>query len=75
MSVEVDLGGDPDALRSVTFADAELPIGRYCFSVGAGGTLIILVDERGESRIDRVYSPAAWHGVRGDVWRKGMLLG
>jgi hypothetical protein len=59
----------------MTFADGELPAGRYCFHVGAGGGLVILVEERGESRVDRVYSPAAWRCVSGDVWRKGLLLG
>ena len=34
----------------------------------------MLVDERGESRIERVFAPTTWHSVTGDVWRKGMLL-
>jgi hypothetical protein len=42
--------------------------------VAAGGSLVILVDERGESRVDRVFSPTAWRSAKGDVWRKGMLL-
>ncbi|WP_448624076.1 hypothetical protein [Geodermatophilus sp. URMC 64] len=74
MSVDVDLNGLPNPGGSTTFSDADLPAGTYCFHVGAGGQLIILVDERGESRVDRVYSPSAWHSVRGDVWRKGLLL-
>jgi hypothetical protein len=71
MSVEVDLNGSSGA---TTFADADLPAGRFCFHVGAGGALIVLVDEQGESRVERVYSPTAWQCVRGDVWRKGALL-
>jgi hypothetical protein len=78
MSVDVDLNGQPgDGAGPTTFSDADLPAGsggNYCFHVGAGGELIILVDEHGESRVDRVYSPSAWRTVRGDVWRKGLLL-
>ena len=77
MTVELDLNGQPGNVRTTTFADTDLPTGsggRYCFHVGSGGELIILVDEHGESRVDRVYSPTAWHSVRGDVWRKGALL-
>jgi hypothetical protein len=70
MSVDVDLNGS----GGTTFSDADLPAGSYRFHVGAGGELIILVEERGESRIDRVYSPSAWQCARGDVWRKGVLL-
>jgi hypothetical protein len=70
MSVEVDLNGSP----GTTFSDSDLPSGQYCFHVGAGGELIILVEEHGESRVDRVYSPSAWQCARGDVWRKGVLL-
>ena len=76
MSVEVDLNG-AGADDRTTFPDADLPAasgGRYCFHVGSGGELIILVDERGESRVELVYSPTAWRSVRGDVWRKGLLL-
>jgi hypothetical protein len=71
MSVEVDLNSSPG---TTTFADADLPAGRYCFHVGAGGALILLAEEQGESRVDRVFSPTAWQSVRGDVWRKGALL-
>jgi hypothetical protein len=77
MSVDVDLNGQPDDSGTTTFSDADLPAGsgsRYCFHVGAGGELIIVVDQRGESRVDLVYSPSAWRSVRGDVWRKGLLL-
>jgi hypothetical protein len=73
MSVDVEMNGKADA-GNTTFADTELPAGRYCFHVGAGGQLVILVEERGESQVDCVYSPAAWRSVRGDVWRKGALL-
>ena len=70
MSVEIELNGsDP-----TTFSDADLPVGRYCYHVGAGGELILLVEERGESQVDRVYGPTAWQCARGDVWRKGLLL-
>jgi hypothetical protein len=71
MSVDIDLNGSPE---TTTFADADLPAGRYCFHVGAGGTLIVLSEEQGESRVDRVYSATAWQSARGDVWRKGSLL-
>jgi hypothetical protein len=79
MTVHVDLHTDPgpDGSATAHFADADLPVGSgstYCFHVGAGGELIILIDERGESSIDLVYSPTAWRTVRGDVWRKGRLL-
>jgi len=79
MSVKVDLhdlqrmDGEPSA----AFNDTDLPsgsTGKYCYHVGSGGQLIILIDERGESRVDRVFSPTAWVSVRGDVWRKGKLL-
>ncbi|MGY1809586.1 hypothetical protein ACI8AF_19650 [Blastococcus sp. SYSU D00669] len=70
MSVDVDLNGTGET----AFADRDLPAGRYCYHVGAGGELIILVDEHGEGRVERVYGPTAWHSVRGDVWRKGLLL-
>ncbi len=82
MTVHVDLqtgsgGADPaDGCPAVTFDDAQLGDrgGVYCFHVGAGGELFILVDENGESRVHRVYGPTAWHSVEGDVWRKGLLL-
>jgi hypothetical protein len=79
MSVDVDLMGQPapDGCGRTTFSDADLPAGTgstYCYHVGAGGELIILIDERGEGRVDRVYSPSAWRSVRGNVWRKGLLL-
>ncbi|NYJ07472.1 hypothetical protein [Petropleomorpha daqingensis] len=70
MSVEIDLDGE----GTTTFPDADLPAGRYCYHVGAGGALIVLVEENGESRVDRVYGPTAWQSARGDVWRKGVLL-
>jgi hypothetical protein len=76
VSVEIELHGQPtaDGGAPLCFIDADLPAGKYCFHVGAGGELIVLVEERGESRVERVYSPTAWHSVRGDVWRKGVLL-
>ena len=79
MSVVVDLHDlqRPDGSPSATFSDKDLPagcVGRYCYHVGSGGELVILIDERGESRVDRVYSPSAWITARGDVWRKGKLL-
>ena len=70
MSVEIDLNGS----GTTEFSDADLPAGRYCFHVGSGGELILLVEEHGESRVDRVYSSTAWQCARGDVWRKGALL-
>jgi hypothetical protein len=78
MSVQVEL--QPDAadgtVRSVAFDDEALtePGAAYCYHTGSGGQLVILVDVRGEGRIERVYGPAAWRCVEGDVWRKGMLL-
>ena len=78
MSVQVELHHHmPDADTVEVFADADLPpgtTGTYCYHVAAGGSLVILVDERGESRVDRVFSPSAWRSAKGDVWRKGMLL-
>ena len=78
MSVEIDLHGraGSDSDPKAAYDDAELPNpgARYCYHVGAGGQLILLVEERGDSRVERVYSPSAWHCVRGDVWRKGTLL-
>jgi hypothetical protein len=81
MSVHVEfIGGQPGAGSEATadFLDSELSGdgggGTYCYHVGAGGELILLVDEHGESRVERVYSPAAWRCARGDVWRKGLLL-
>ena len=79
MSVAVYLRGQtgPDGEPGATFEDADLPrggTGRYCYHVGSGGALIILVEQRGESEVNRVYSPSAWQSVRGDVWRKGILL-
>ncbi len=67
------LGAEP----TVEFLDRELAAdggGTYCYHVGAGGELILLIEKRGDSRVDRVYSPTAWRCARGDVWRKGMLL-
>jgi hypothetical protein len=78
MSIRVDLHPTPDdeAGQAVTFDDGALPAsgGVYCYHVGSGGQLIILIDEQGESRVERVYSPSSWRCVEGDVWRKGMLL-
>jgi hypothetical protein len=77
MSVHVEFNaGVVDGDPSAEFLDSTLPAGSgvYCYQVGAGGELILLVDEHGESRIDRVYGPTAWKCVRGDVWRKGSLL-
>ena len=79
MTVTVDLYGQPDRQgeSSLTFADEDLPAdrrGTYCYHVGAGGELFIVVDHRGEGRVDRAYGPTAWRCVTGDVWRKGMLL-
>lgn len=78
MSVRVDLQPTPDGEpgQDVAFDDGALPVSGavYCYHVGSGGQLIILVDEHGESRVERVYSPSAWRCVQGDVWRKGMLL-
>ena len=70
MTVEIDRNGS----GTTTFSDADLPAGRYCYHVGAGGELILLVEEHGESRVDRVYGPTAWQCARGEVWRKGVLL-
>lgn len=77
MSVQVELHHSPDADSVEVFDDADLPRetgGIYCYHLAAGGALVILVDERGESRVDRVFSPTAWRSAKGDVWRKGMLL-
>jgi hypothetical protein len=77
MSVQVELHERLGADTVEVFDDADLVAGNggtYCYHVGAGGSLVILVDERGESRVDRVFSPTAWRSARGDVWRKGMLL-
>lgn len=78
MTVRVDLHPTPGgkAAQAVAYDDAALPVSGalYCYHVGSGGQLIILVDEHGESHVERVYSPSAWHCVEGDVWRKGMLL-
>ena len=71
MGVSVVLHGEPDDLR---YEDADLPTGTYGYHVGAGGELIVLVDEHGESRVERVFGPTTWHSVTGDVWRKSMLL-
>ena len=76
MSVHVLLHGDHGG-AGVRFEDADLPAergGAYGYHVGTGGELIVLVDERGESRVERVFGPTTWHSVTGDVWRKGMLL-
>ena len=75
MSVQVLLHGGPEG--GLPFDEADLPAGSggtYGYHVGAGGELIVLVEERGESRIERVFGPTTWHSVTGDVWRKGMLL-
>ena len=75
MSVQVLLHGGPEG--GLRFDEADLPAGSggtYGYHVGAGGELIVLVEERGESRIERVFGPTTWHSVTGDVWRKGMLL-
>ncbi len=74
MTVDVELNGQAGTSRTATFPDSDLPAGRYCFHVGSGGELIVLVEERGESRVDRVYGPTAWQCAHGDVWRKGSLL-
>jgi hypothetical protein len=77
VSVQVELHHRPDADTVEVFDDASLPTttgGSYCYHVAAGGALVILVDEKGESRVDRVFSPTAWRSAKGDVWRKGMLL-
>ena len=75
MSVHVELHHHkPDVDTVEVFDDAVLPAGTYCYHVAAGGSLVIVVDERGESRVDRVFSPSAWRSANGDVWRKGMLL-
>ena len=78
MSVRVDMHPTPDGEDGQTggFDDGALAESgaQYCYHVGSGGQLIILVDEQGESRVERVYSPSAWRCVEGDVWRKGMLL-
>ena len=77
MSVHVELHHKPDADTVEVFDDADLPRdtgGIYCYHVAAGGALVILIDESGESRVDRIFSPTAWRSARGDVWRKGMLL-
>ena len=76
MSVHVELHHQPDVDTVEVFDDADLPsgTGSYCYHLAAGGSLVILVDERGESRVDRVFSPTAWRSAKGDVWRKGLLL-
>ena len=72
MGVHVVLHGEP--ADNVRYEDADLPTGTYGYHVGAGGELIVLVDEHGESHVDRVFGPTTWHSVTGEVWRKGMLL-
>jgi hypothetical protein len=77
MSVHVVLHGEPGEGPGVRFEDADLPSergGTYGYHVGSGGELIVLVDEHGESRVERVFGPTTWHSVTGVVWRKGMLL-
>jgi hypothetical protein len=77
MSVHVVLHGEPDDGPGLRFEDVDLPVergGAYGYHVGSGGELIVLVDEHGESRVERVFGPTTWHSVTGDVWRKGMLL-
>jgi hypothetical protein len=78
MTVRVDLHPTPDgdAGQTLTFDDRDVTMAGavYCYHVGSGGQLIILIDEHGESRVERVYSPTTWRCVEGDVWRKGILL-
>ena len=77
MSVRVELQSAAGDRSDPTdaFEDRDLDDGAaYCYHVGSGGQLIILVDVRGEGRIHRVYGPSAWRCVEGDIWRKGMLL-
>ena len=77
MTVHVELHHRADADAVEVFDDADLPTatdGTYCYHLAAGGSLVILVDERGERRVDRVFSPTAWRSAKGDVWRKGLLL-
>ncbi len=77
MSVHLVLHGEVEDGSGVRFDDADLPPergGTYGYHVGSGGELIVLVDERGESRVERVFGPTTWHSVTGNVWRKGMLL-
>lgn len=78
MSVHVELHHHmPDVDTVEVFDDADLPAGSngiYCYHLAAGGSLVILVDERGESSVDRVFSPTAWRSAKGDVWRKGLML-
>ena len=73
MSVQVVLHGGP-TVSGPTFDDADLPSGAYGYHVGAGGELIVLIEENGESRVQQVFGPTTWHSDTGDVWRKGMLL-
>jgi hypothetical protein len=72
MSVRVVLHAGPEG--GLAFDDGDLPAGTYGYHVGSGGELILLVEERGESRVEQVFGPTTWHSVTGDVWRKGMLL-
>ena len=77
MSVHVVLHGEPEGGPGLGFEDADLPPergGTYGYHVGSGGELVVLADERGESRIERVFGPTTWHSVTGNVWRKGMML-
>jgi hypothetical protein len=76
MSVHVDMHQRLEADTVEVFDDADLPAdsGIYCYHVGSGGSLVILVDAHGESRVERVFSPSAWRSAHGDVWRKGLLL-
>ena len=75
MSVHVELHHSPDTDTVEVFDDADLASGGvYCYHLAAGGSLVILVDDRGEGRVDRVFSPTAWRSAKGDVWRKGLLL-
>ena len=77
MTVEVELHQRLEADTAQVFDDSDLPRGSgsiYCYHVGSGGSLVILVDERGERRVEQVFSPTAWRSARGDVWRKGALL-
>jgi hypothetical protein len=74
MAVDVELNGQAGTSRTASFPDTDLPAGRYCYHVVDGGALVVLVEENGESRVDRVYGPTAWQCATGDVWRKGALL-
>jgi hypothetical protein len=77
MSVHVELHHSPGSDTVEIFDDAALTDdggGTYCYHLAAGGSLVVLVDVRGESHVDRVFSPTAWRSAKGDVWRKGLML-